>query len=204
MDVNEYYNLMGQIPKDETWKMPVYNTFNNGVAQPITGAGRKASSSSVKSTGQQTNTAQPANDIYMNCNFVLTISDADTSGKNISAGFTKVSGIEAEWELESYEEGGYNGVHYFPKQLKYPHLVMEYGITHNAFFSTWFFNTVGGGISRLTMVLSMLGTAQTTVAAWQITDAYPVKYIGPDMNALSSEVAITRIEFVHSGIVPLS
>ena len=38
---------------------------------------------------------------------------------------------------------------------------------------------------------------------WTITDAYPVKYEGPILNALEGQVAISRIELMHTGLLQL-
>jgi phage tail-like protein len=34
---------------------------------------------------------------------------------------------------------------------------------------------------------------------WNITDAYPVKWTGPDLRATSMEVAIETLELAHRG-----
>jgi len=41
------------------------------------------------------------------------------------------------------------------------------------------------------------------VHGWTITDAYPVKYEGPILNALEGQVAISRIELMHTGLLQL-
>ena len=47
----------------------------------------------------------------------------------VIVGFSEVSGLISEIELESYQEGGLNGfVHKFPKHTTYPNLVLSRGL----------------------------------------------------------------------------
>jgi phage tail-like protein len=45
----------------------------------------------------------------------------------------------------------------------------------------------------------MFDHAGETVKTWNITDAYPVKWTGPDLRATSMEVAIETLELAHRG-----
>ncbi len=48
----------------------------------------------------------------------------------VVGGFSEVSGLQSEIDLESYEEGGVNDyVHKFPKKAKLSNLVLKRGIT---------------------------------------------------------------------------
>jgi conserved hypothetical phage tail region protein len=133
--------------------------------------------------------------IYMSSNFIL-----EVPGKLFS-GFTRVSGLESEWEFEQVEEGGYNGVRNFPKQIRHPHLVCEYGVSDSDGLYLWHGSTVSGMIIRLPILLMLLDAQKKPVNTWAIEDAFPAKYIGPQFDALSSQVAVSRVEFIYSDIV---
>jgi phage tail-like protein len=135
--------------------------------------------------------------IYMGSNFIL-----EVPGRLFS-GFTRVSGLEGEWEFESVEEGGYNGVRNFPKHIRYPHLVCEYGVSDSDGLFTWHRSTVSGMIIRLPILLMMLDGQKKPVNMWAIEDAFPAKYVGPQFDALSSQVAVSRVEFIYSDIMKI-
>jgi phage tail-like protein len=239
MDVNEYYNLMGQSTESDVWEMPVYNQTINGKSTPITGVGRKAAQSTssvftmptyndssykpiinndkstaadstspvyrpstLTSSGVATPSVSTNTDVLLNCNFFVEI-----PGYSLTAGFNKLSGLDSELELEEIEEGGYDGVRYFPKKMRHPRIVLEYGLGSTDWLELWF-TQVGtlGMIIRLPMIIFLMDNTQTPIKCWAVTDALPVKLVRPEFNAMTSEVAITRMEFVHGGIigVPIS
>ena len=116
--------------------------------------------------------------------------------------FTKISGLETEWELESYREGGSNGGdHFFPRQVKNSNLVFEYGVGLLDPLGTWFSTTKLGILVRLPLLVSLTNEQKIPVKMWMVLDAMPVKYSAPHFDAMASEVAITRLEFIHSGLI---
>lgn len=122
-------------------------------------------------------------------------------GPEIKGNFSKVSGLENEIELETYSEGGDNyGVYTFPKMLKYQHLVLERGIMKIDPMMIWYTSIKAGIITKLPGTVILFDAYNKPAAMWSIWDAYPIKYVGPVFDGLNSEVAITRLEFAHSGI----
>ncbi|MFM6311045.1 MAG: phage tail protein, partial [Dolichospermum sp.] len=60
-------------------------------------------------------------------------------GGVLIGGFSEVSGLSSEINLESYQEGGVNGfVHQFPKNTSYPNLVFTRGLVNIDLFFTWY------------------------------------------------------------------
>jgi phage tail-like protein len=41
---------------------------------------------------------------------------------------------------------------------------------------------------------------QQVVAEWQFRDAFPCKWVGPDLNATQSSVAVETLELCHQGL----
>ncbi|MGE5656354.1 MAG: phage tail protein [Actinomycetota bacterium] len=135
-------------------------------------------------------------DPYMSCNFFIEI------GGLVAGGFTEVGGLESEMELESYAEGGVNGyIHYFPKQARYPNLVLSRGLTDVDLLWLWYQTTVSGKVQRKNGTIILLNQKRLPVMWWNFKNAYPVKWVGPQLNANNtSSVAIERMELVHEGI----
>lgn len=179
--------------------------YNDASGRPIINNDRSMSVSSdspvyrpsqIQSSGYPVLAPPRKDGIYPNCNFVVSI-----PGEGSSAGFNKVSGIESELEYEEIEEGGYNGVHCIPKHIKYSRLVLESGGSQSDWLFRWFARVAEKGvILRRTIDIMLVDSSQRPVQRWNVLFALPVKYVGPELNAMSSEVAITRMEFVHKGI----
>jgi phage tail-like protein len=116
-------------------------------------------------------------------------------------GFTEVTGLQVETELMEYSEGGVNDfVHYFPKQTKYPRIVLKRGITRTPDLWEWYESVLTGKIKRKTGTIILYHSDVYEICRWNFLESYPVKWIGPDMNSTSSSVAIESLEIVHSGL----
>ncbi|GJD18493.1 phage tail protein [Rivularia sp. IAM M-261] len=137
-------------------------------------------------------------DPYMAYNFAVEI------GGVVIGGFSEVSGLSSEIELESYNEGGLNDyVHKFPKHTTYPNLVLSRGLVNIDLFYIWYKATSQGLIQQLNGTVLLLNNQQIPVMWWTFKKAYPVKWEGPQFNASRDEIAVERIELVHQGISKL-
>ncbi len=134
-------------------------------------------------------------DPYMSYNFAVEI------GGVVLGGFSEVSGLSSEINLESYEEGGLNNyVHKFPKHTTYPNLVLSRGLVNIDLFYIWYQATSQGLIQQLNGTILLLNSQRIPVMWWTFKKAYPVKWEGPQFNASNDDIAVERIELVHQGI----
>ncbi|MGB3419943.1 phage tail protein [Dolichospermum sp. FACHB-1091] len=134
-------------------------------------------------------------DPYMAYNFAVEV------GGVVIGGFSEVSGLSSEINLESYQEGGVNGfVHQFPKNTTYPNLVFTRGLVNVDLFFIWYKATSEGIIEQKNGTIILLNSQRIPVLWWTFKKAYPVKWEGPTFNASGDEIAIERIELVHQGI----
>lgn len=119
----------------------------------------------------------------------------------VIAGFTEVSGLQGETEYEEYHEGGVNSFTYrFPKKTSFPPLVLKRGMTDNIDLWYWYDNVVNGYVRRKNGSVILIDQSGHSVCRWNFFDAYPVKWIGPDLNASQSAVAVETLELVHNGL----
>ncbi|MFX3632990.1 MAG: phage tail protein [Candidatus Pristimantibacillus sp.] len=117
------------------------------------------------------------------------------------AGFSEVSGLEAETEIEEYREGGMNGfVHRLPKGIKYPNIVLKRGMTQAATLWAWYETSLNGAIQRKNGAIVLQSNDGAEFGRWNFTNAYPVKWSGPQLNANSSDLAFESIEIAHNGL----
>ena len=119
------------------------------------------------------------------------------------AGFSEVSGIEIRMEPESYDEGGRNGrQRQLPTRYTHPNLVLERGLTDSRELWEWTKNAIDGRIERKNGRILLLDTAGETSWDWVFTDAYPVRWTGPTLQADQGAVAVETLELVHEGFSP--
>jgi phage tail-like protein len=117
-------------------------------------------------------------------------------------GFSEVSGLQVETEVQSYREGGLNAyVHKLPGPAHYPqNLVLKRGLTDVDTLWSWCQDVARGEIQRRNGTIYLLGRGGRPAIAWNFLGAYPVRWAGPEFRAGSANVAFETIELVHHGI----
>lgn len=119
----------------------------------------------------------------------------------IVAGFSEVSGLTVETEVEERPEGGVNDhVHTFAKGTKHPRLVLKHGLTDSDTLWNWHQEVVAGRITRQSGRILLFDNAGTEKWRWTFEEAYPVKWAGPDLRGDSNAVAFETVELVHRGM----
>jgi phage tail-like protein len=123
--------------------------------------------------------------------------------EGIEAGrFRQVGGLGIETEVIEFREGGNNEVvHKLPGATKWPNLVLKRGFTGDRALLDWAMtNFATGNVLRKTVTVTMLDQAGTAIARWTLTDAWPAKWTGPELDASKNEVAIETLEIAHTGM----
>lgn len=135
-------------------------------------------------------------DPYHGYNFAIEIEGL------LVGGFSHVTGLAAEVEVDSYREGGVNDhVHRFPRTTQYPNLVLSHGLTDLSTMWNWHYNVTRGVVERRNGTIMLLDGRGLPAMYWNFRNAFPVKWSGPEFDAGSNEVAVESIELVHDGLV---
>jgi phage tail-like protein len=116
--------------------------------------------------------------------------------------FTGIDGLSAEYDIESYEEGGVNGyVHRLPGRLKYSNVRLTRPVDQSSkALASWFGSLgEGKGGKRYTAKITAFDDNLEPVAEWSLVDVCPVKYSGPTLSTEGGRVAIETLEFAHHG-----
>lgn len=121
--------------------------------------------------------------------------------------FMEVSGLEVEISVESIEEGGENGfVHRLPGRMSWPNISLKRGVTQVDNLFTWLnkssgeqFSQAGNKLTRSTAAITLIGPAGKRLRAWNVVEAFPVKWKGPDFSADSTGAASEQLEIAHHG-----
>jgi len=118
------------------------------------------------------------------------------------AGFSEVTGYDASIEPTEYREG--NMAALTPLKVagirKYGNITLKWGVTGSKELYDWMSKSFDKGVERKTVVITLLDDDNKEIAAWQIIQAWPTKYTGPEFNATSSDVAIESLELAHEGM----
>jgi phage tail-like protein len=122
-------------------------------------------------------------------------------GGVIKATFSECSGLQGEVEIFEYQEGGENGyIHRLPGRTKWTNLSLKRGLTDCPELHQWYADALHNKITRHDMSVVIYNQSGEEVRRWNIRAAYPVKWVGPQLKAGATEVAIETLELAHHGI----
>ncbi|MDD4651471.1 MAG: phage tail protein [Methanothrix sp.] len=131
---------------------------------------------------------------YLGFNFLIEFENA------VVGGFSEISGLQVEIEIEEIKEGGVNDhVHKVPKGAKYQNIVLKRGITDSDVLWRWHQDVIRGKFKRKNILIILLDLEGNEKWRWSISGAYPMKWIGPELKAEKAAVAFESIELVHNG-----
>jgi phage tail-like protein len=118
----------------------------------------------------------------------------------LEAYFTECSGLQIQTEVFEYKEGGLNSyTHKLPTRTSFSNITLKHGFSTSAKLWNWYKNTVDGKIKRENISIIVYSRKNNDVIRrWNIEDAYPVKWIGPQLNIKSNEPAIETIELAYT------
>ena len=132
-----------------------------------------------------------------NCRFYVKI-DGMTS-----AVFTEMSGLQVETVVTEYEEGGNNGfVHRLPGRTKVSNLTLKRGIVASNEFFNWYAEILQGKLKYRHVDVLVYDSAGKELAKWSFANAFPVKWVGPQLAADGKNAAIETLELAHEGLIP--
>lgn len=118
--------------------------------------------------------------------------------------FTEVTGLQIETEVTEYAEGGNNSyVHRLPGRTKVSNITLKRGMTSSNELFKWYLDVAYGKVlPRRNVSVIMYDTAGQKVMQWNFIKAYPVKWVGPQLNAGGTNTAVESFELTHEGIQP--
>lgn len=121
---------------------------------------------------------------------------------------TEISGVDASVDTYEYREG--SDMPWMRKCAglkKFGNLTLKNAITDRNALTLWdWWNIVydagkgGAEAQRKDMTITLFDNDNKPRAKWQVANAFPSKYTGPDFNSSSSEAATESLELVHEGI----
>jgi phage tail-like protein len=119
-----------------------------------------------------------------------------------SGAFAECTGLEATMEPKTIKEGGRNyGAAQRAGTTTFAAVVLKRGISTNRNLFQ-IFNSVSTGTfaPRMQVTINLLNLDGSSVMAWQIDRAMPIKYKFSDLNAKNGEIGIEELHLVHEGL----
>ena len=119
-----------------------------------------------------------------------------------SSAFLAVSCIEADVAVVDYRPGNDKvpGARKLPGEAKFSNIVLKRGMTSDLSLWNWMRETLEGQVSRRNMSVALLNEAGVEVMRFNFTDAWPVKWSGPNLNGEGSDIATETLEIAHEGL----
>ncbi len=134
-------------------------------------------------------------DPYAAYNFLIEIEGI------ITGGFSEVTGLDIETEVESIREGGANDIEYkLPKGTKYSNITLKRGITDFDLIWRWYDDVISGKIKRKDGLIFLCNQTGSPLVTWGFVDAYPIKLDGPSLNATTNTIATETLTLAHHGL----
>ncbi|MBI4574784.1 MAG: phage tail protein [Planctomycetes bacterium] len=130
-----------------------------------------------------------------NCKFLLEINGITGDPKNVVGGFTKISGGNAECEVQEYAQGNDPHKRKRPGRKTYSNLVLEGGYTNDDFLWKWWEKVLKGetDIYRDGSVI-LLDDTGNEVGRWNFFESWPCKWDGPELDAESDAIMVEKVE----------
>ena len=125
-----------------------------------------------------------------------------------SGAFQEVKGLGADLEVLPYAEGGVNDyVHQLPVRHSWTRLSLRRGVVRDPGLWSWYVAGLTQALgARRDGAILLLTPAGNPAMAWTFRAGLAVKWVGPELNAMHSAVAIEGLEIAHHGLeqIPLS
>jgi phage tail-like protein len=118
------------------------------------------------------------------------------------AAFQSVSGLSGELEVMTYAEGGVNDhLHQLPVRHNWSRITLKRGIVLGGGLWDWYeaglHDPLGSRRDGSIILISMQGIP---MMAWQFNAGLAAKWSGPDLDALTGNLAMESLEIAHQGL----
>ena len=108
-----------------------------------------------------------------------------------SSRFLECTGLGSEVAVIEYREGGDpTAVRKLPGRASFSDITLKRGVTGSRDLYDWHRSLLQGQIDRRNGQIILLDDAGAEVVRWVLSEAWPRKWVGPELNALSNELAI--------------
>ena len=127
----------------------------------------------------------------------------DIEGVATNVRFQEISGLDVQAQPIEYRRGTsptFSTIK-MPGLQKSGNVTLKRGIfvKDNKFFN-WAESIKNNAVKRSTITIRLIDESGNPTMTWKLTNAWPQKFSGTDLNANANEVAIESIEIGHEGL----
>jgi phage tail-like protein len=116
-------------------------------------------------------------------------------------GFTDCTGLSSETEVQEYAEGGLNSHSWrMPGRSKQSNVSFKRGIVNKVLWDWYRKITTGDFKARNCTIVVHDPSGGDDVLEFQLADAFPIKWLGPELAASQNNLAIEVMEVAHQGL----
>ena len=129
-------------------------------------------------------------DVYPGFRFVVTISGIT------GAVFTECTLPTIEWDVQEVKEGGLNSyTHQLPGLRKITKVTLKRGLVKEGLLD-WYQAVMNGEFAdaRRTITITLKDSMRQDVYSWNIANAYPTKWTGPQLKSDDNTIAVETLE----------
>ena len=136
------------------------------------------------------------NDPFSAFRFLVAFDDVSKGG------FSSCSGLQMETEVQDFVEGGVNSHSWkFVTRSKQTNLTLKRGIVNKVLWD-WYYDITVGKMKFQNVTIAVLDSAGAQpVIEFQLLQAFPVKWIGPELDAAQNNLAVETLELAHQGLL---
>jgi len=117
------------------------------------------------------------------------------------AAFTECTLPSIEWDIEDVKEGGLNTyTHQLPGRRKATKVSLKNGVGKSQILD-WYIKTMSESVTRKSVTITLVDSTGNSVLVWDIKDACPVKWTGPQLKTDANSIAIQTLELACGEIV---
>lgn len=124
----------------------------------------------------------------------------------VAAGeFQEVKGLGADLEVTAYPEGGVNDhVHQLPVRHSWNRISLRRGVVRDPGLWSWYVAGLTQSLgARRDGAVILMTPAGTPAMSWTFQAGLAAKWVGPELNAMQSSVAVETLEIAHEGLTPV-
>ena len=123
-------------------------------------------------------------------------------GNTAQALFSELGGLQLETEVFEYSEGGNNGfVHQLPGRTRVGRITLKQGVVASDELFRWYLDIAyGKQMSRRNVSVVLFDEAGSELRRWNFLNAYPVRWVGPSLEAGTGTTAVETLELAHDGL----
>jgi phage tail-like protein len=124
----------------------------------------------------------------------------DGIGNNNDIRFQSVSGLNVEYDTESFKEGGENWFeHKLPVRTKYADLSLKRGMLKDSAVIKWCLQAFQSRDFKPALIhVKLLNENHTPIITWHVHNAWPKKWSVSDFNAQENSIVVETLELSYS------